>query len=65
MGLNILIGVTGSVATLKLADLIRELCRVIPGVKLRVVATENSMHFFEKSKMHVDVITDADEWKVL
>jgi hypothetical protein len=30
-----------------------------------VVATNNALHFVNKSEIQADVITDEDEWKVL
>lgn len=30
-----------------------------------MVATENSLHFFDKEKLKIEVITDDVEWKVI
>lgn len=64
MSYHILIGVTGSVATIKLYDLMSEIKSIIPEAEFKVVATENSQHFFEKEKLKVEVITDDLEWSV-
>lgn len=71
---HVLIGVTGSVATIKLNDLIRELKErfhasfnrneIIPSNKLliRVVATQNSLQFFKLDDKSIEILEDKDEW---
>ncbi|XP_050311893.1 phosphopantothenoylcysteine decarboxylase [Anthonomus grandis grandis] len=61
---NVLIGCTGSVATLKLPNLIQEILREIHGSKIRVVVTEHSKHFFDPKDLpeEIDIFNDKDEW---
>lgn len=57
---NILIGATGSVAAVKLPDLVAE-CRQA-GHEVRVVATEAAGYFFDRAAVPCPVFRDADEW---
>ncbi|CAH0545760.1 unnamed protein product [Brassicogethes aeneus] len=62
---NILIGVTGSVATIKLPTLVESFLQVKePKINVRVVVTEHSRHFFKDSDIDVGVTiyNDKDEW---
>ncbi|KAI3650967.1 hypothetical protein MP228_004448 [Amoeboaphelidium protococcarum] len=64
---NILIGVTGSVATIKLPLLIEQIKQEFQSagsLSLRVVATHNAIHFIDKNSLPSDVLlyTDLDEW---
>uniref|UniRef100_A0A3Q2EDS9 Phosphopantothenoylcysteine decarboxylase n=1 Tax=Cyprinodon variegatus TaxID=28743 RepID=A0A3Q2EDS9_CYPVA len=58
----VLVGVTGSVAALKLPVLVSELLQ-LPGVKVRVVTTEHAKHFYNPSDVSVKIYTDKDEWE--
>ncbi|KAM7540141.1 hypothetical protein Aperf_G00000032554 [Anoplocephala perfoliata] len=61
---NILLGLTGSVAAIKAEELIFLLKN--SGFNVKVIATESSLRFFDKSKIDVPVYTDKDEteyWK--
>ncbi|XP_020621629.1 phosphopantothenoylcysteine decarboxylase-like [Orbicella faveolata] len=60
---NVLIGVTGSVASIKLSKLVDELLLLEPKPNVQIIATENSMHFFDKDKIPVKVFRDRDEWE--
>ncbi|XP_013792078.1 phosphopantothenoylcysteine decarboxylase-like [Limulus polyphemus] len=68
---NILIGVTGSVAALKLPLLVRQLQAVkLPKfpelrINLQVVTTERALHFYplDEVKDLVNVLRDEDEWR--
>ena len=60
---NILIGVTGSVATVKLELLVTTLKRDIPNGCIKVICTENALKFFDIAKIDAKVITDDQEWK--
>ncbi|XP_022786697.1 phosphopantothenoylcysteine decarboxylase-like isoform X2 [Stylophora pistillata] len=60
---NVLIGVTGSVASIKLPKLVDELHRLQPKPNIQVIATEHSMHFFDRDKIPVKVFSDKDEWE--
>uniref|UniRef100_A0A182J918 Phosphopantothenoylcysteine decarboxylase n=1 Tax=Anopheles atroparvus TaxID=41427 RepID=A0A182J918_ANOAO len=62
---NILIGCTGSVATIKLPLLVerlRQLANVV--VEVRVIVTEHAQHFFSRADLPGEVLlyTDQDEW---
>ncbi|GAB6028088.1 hypothetical protein CHUAL_002308 [Chamberlinius hualienensis] len=65
---NVLLAVTGSVASIKILNLIEEVRNRSPAnteLSIRVVGTENSLHFFDKTKLPAEVAlyTDADEWE--
>ncbi|TPX40454.1 hypothetical protein SeMB42_g05532 [Synchytrium endobioticum] len=65
---HILIGATGSVASIKIPLLVRTLLDLIKhdeiGVDIRIVATERALHFFKIDECRpAEVLTDADEWK--
>lgn len=61
---NILIGCTGSVATIKLPELVAEFRRRSTQIQCRIVVTENAGHFFDPADIpaDVEVLRDADEW---
>lgn len=61
---RILVGCTGSVATIKLIDLIEKLREKIQGCEIRIVTTERAKHFFEATEVPagVSLLCDADEW---
>ncbi|VDL17114.1 unnamed protein product [Hymenolepis diminuta] len=61
---NVLLGLTGSVASIKAEEIVSLLKQ--SGFNVKVIATENSLRFFDKSKLDVPVFTDRDEnecWK--
>ncbi|CAG8546259.1 473_t:CDS:2 [Scutellospora calospora] len=64
--INILIGATGSVASIKIPLLVRSLLQY-ENVEIKVVSTDNALHFFNRESLTkesgVEVTTDADEWK--
>ncbi|KAL1915708.1 uncharacterized protein VTP21DRAFT_6467 [Calcarisporiella thermophila] len=62
---NILIGVTGSVATIKLPHLVRHFLSD-PTVEVKVVTTKHARHFFNKEDLpnSCEVLGDEDEWKM-
>lgn len=65
---NILIGCTGSVASMKLPVLINSLLNDFSKenktVKVRVIVTEHAKHFFNQADIptDIDIFTDQDEW---
>lgn len=59
----VLVGVTGSVAALKLPLLVSQLLQ-IPGVDVRVVTTEHAKHFYNPAEVSVRIYSDKDEWEV-
>ncbi|KAJ3237537.1 hypothetical protein HDU78_004036 [Chytriomyces hyalinus] len=66
MSRNILIGCTGSVASIKIVPLVKLLQSTSPAVVIKVVATAHALHFFDRNEltqMGIDVLTEEDEWK--
>nr|XP_061812867.1 phosphopantothenoylcysteine decarboxylase-like [Nerophis lumbriciformis] len=59
----VLVGVTGSVAALKLPILVSELLR-LPGVDVRVVTTVHAGHFYNPEEVSVKIYSDKDEWEM-
>ncbi|KAK2706571.1 phosphopantothenoylcysteine decarboxylase-like [Artemia franciscana] len=59
---NVLVGCTGSVASIKVPFIVNELTAL--GYSVRLVATENAKHFFslEDIDKSVVVYSDKDEW---
>ncbi|CAI9578441.1 unnamed protein product [Staurois parvus] len=60
---HVLVGVTGSVAALKLPLLISGLLQ-IPGVQVQIVTTEKAKHFYNVKEISVPIYSDDDEWKM-
>lgn len=60
---RVLIGVTGSVAALKLPLLVSGLLEE-PGVDVQVVTTDHATHFFSAEEIPVRVYSDKDEWQL-
>jgi len=63
---NILVGCTGSVATIKLPNLLENLFRLAGQINVRVVVTEHAKHFFNDKDIPMDaqLFIDSDEWAV-
>lgn len=59
----ILVGVTGSVAALKLPLLVSELLQ-LPKVDVKVVTTEHAKHFYNPEEVSVKIYSDQDEWEL-
>lgn len=61
---NVLIGCTGSVATIKLPLLVQKLQETIPTVAIKVIVTQHAEHFFSAADLpkEVPVLRDQDEW---
>lgn len=62
---NVLIGCTGSVASLKIPELVRLFyTSETPRFGVKVMATKNARHFFDPKEIphDVPVLCDADEW---
>ncbi|XP_061078663.1 phosphopantothenoylcysteine decarboxylase isoform X1 [Conger conger] len=59
---RVLVGVTGSVAALKLPLLVSQLLE-LPGVDVQVVATAHATHFYSPEEVPVRIYTDKDEWQ--
>ncbi|XP_008155276.2 phosphopantothenoylcysteine decarboxylase isoform X1 [Eptesicus fuscus] len=60
---RVLVGVTGSVAALKLPLLVSKLLD-IPGVEVAVVTTERAKHFYSPQDIPVTLYSDKDEWEM-
>ncbi|KAL7878761.1 hypothetical protein AOLI_G00097350 [Acnodon oligacanthus] len=60
---RVLVGVTGSVAALKVPPLVSQLLE-IPEIDVRVVTTNQATHFYNTAAVPVRVYTDADEWEM-
>ncbi|KAK2500339.1 hypothetical protein MC885_010694, partial [Smutsia gigantea] len=60
---HVLVGVTGSVAALKLPLLVSRLLE-IPGLEVAVVTTERAKHFYSPQDVPVTLYSDADEWEM-
>ncbi|XP_072201585.1 phosphopantothenoylcysteine decarboxylase isoform X2 [Excalfactoria chinensis] len=60
---HVLVGVTGSVAALKLPLLISGLLE-IPGLEVKVVTTERAKHFYNPQEIPVTLYSDEDEWQL-
>ncbi|KAM5293256.1 phosphopantothenoylcysteine decarboxylase isoform 3-T3 [Ctenodactylus gundi] len=59
---RVLVGVTGSVAALKLPLLVSKLLD-IPGLEVTVVTTERAKHFYSPQDVPVTIYSDTDEWE--
>ncbi|XP_028287023.1 phosphopantothenoylcysteine decarboxylase [Parambassis ranga] len=59
----VLVGVTGSVAALKLPLLVSQLLQ-LSGVDVRVVTTEHAKHFYNPADVPVKIYSDQEEWKL-
>src|SRR5262249_49054215 len=68
---NILLGVTGSVAAIRVPELFRQL--IAAGHQVKVVATQSALYFFDVSELRLPtspptgrdrdiVVLDEDEW---
>ncbi|AWP08394.1 putative phosphopantothenoylcysteine decarboxylase [Scophthalmus maximus] len=60
---RVLVGATGSVASLKLPLLVSQLLQ-LPEVDVRVVTTEHAKHFYNPADISVRVYSDKDEWEL-
>ena len=62
---NILIACTGSVATIKIPEILEKLAK-IENVKIKLVVSQNSQHFLpqlcELGKVGETILTDQHEW---
>ncbi|XP_055600183.1 phosphopantothenoylcysteine decarboxylase [Uranotaenia lowii] len=62
---NVLIGCTGSVATIKLPVLIEKLKEARSDLDIKVIVTEHALHFFKAEDIlkEVQIYRDKDEWE--
>jgi phosphopantothenoylcysteine decarboxylase len=62
--MKILIGLTGSVASIKIYNLLEEIQEMIPHATIRIVTTEKALHFFDTEQLpKFTIYRDEDEWK--
>ncbi|XP_025908236.1 phosphopantothenoylcysteine decarboxylase [Nothoprocta perdicaria] len=61
--IHVLVGVTGSVAALKLPLLVSQLLE-IPGLEVKVITTERAKHFYNTQEIPVTLYSDDDEWQL-
>ncbi|KAF9334175.1 hypothetical protein BGZ91_010971 [Linnemannia elongata] len=60
---RILIGATGSVASVKIPLIVKTLIEEVGHlVEIKVVATTAALHFFDPKDVLAEVLTDKDEW---
>ncbi|KAG0333126.1 hypothetical protein BG000_009453 [Podila horticola] len=60
---RVLIGATGSVASIKIPIIVRTLVEEIGDlVEIKVVTTNAALHFFDRKDVLAEVLTDKDEW---
>ncbi|CAH8852893.1 unnamed protein product [Trichobilharzia szidati] len=57
---KLLLGVTGSVAAIKIPNLIEKLQQL--GFEIRLVVTKNALNFISVNSLSIPVYTDDDEW---
>ncbi|KAJ3321150.1 hypothetical protein HDV06_004603 [Boothiomyces sp. JEL0866] len=61
---RVLIGVTGSVATIKIYNLIRDLKQVYDDdIELKIITTKSALTFFNPKEIEEEILYDEDEWK--
>ena len=59
--MNLLIGVTGSVAAVKLTELVEMILKLYPNTNIRVVATQQARVFLKNQTIH-NMYQDEAEW---
>lgn len=62
---KLLLCVTGSVATIKVGEILRRIHEQDPTIEIRLVVTQNAKFFLEKSEVDIKcpVYDDESEWK--
>lgn len=61
---KILVGCTGSVASIKIPLLVQELQSLDDQIEIKIVATDHALHFFDRATLSVPVLTDQNEWEM-
>ena len=59
---NVIIGVSGSVAVIKLPELVENINKRLPDVQVKVISTRNAGKFFKAHEIDAEVLHDEDEW---
>ncbi|RUS81207.1 hypothetical protein EGW08_011037 [Elysia chlorotica] len=62
--MNVLVGCTGSVASVKIPQLVDNLLDLDIKPNVKVVTTSNALHFFNKTDVKAPVLCDKDEWEM-
>ncbi|XP_076444137.1 phosphopantothenoylcysteine decarboxylase-like [Babylonia areolata] len=60
---KVLVGCTGSVASVKIPMLVDGLANLPCQPEVQLVSTKHSRHFFDAEKVNCRVYTDEDEWE--
>lgn len=60
--MKVLIGCTGSVATIKVSEIVEKL--VIKGHEVQVISTHHGLHFLDRENANCKIFTDEDEWNM-
>ncbi|XP_069758797.1 phosphopantothenoylcysteine decarboxylase isoform X5 [Narcine bancroftii] len=60
---RVLVAASGSVAALKLPELVGRLLE-LGQVEVKVVTTEHAKHFYDPKDIPAEVYSDSDEWKM-
>jgi phosphopantothenoylcysteine decarboxylase len=62
--MNIIVAVTGSVATIKLPEVVNSLKDHFPNASIKVVATKAALHFIRNwANSDIPLLTDETEWE--
>ncbi|GFS03983.1 phosphopantothenoylcysteine decarboxylase [Elysia marginata] len=64
MAVNILVGCTGSVASINLPKLVESLLKLDMKPNIKVVTTSPALHFFNVADVNAPVLCDKDEWEM-
>eukprot|EP00112_Aurelia_sp_Birch-Aquarium-sp1_P024123 Seg747.8 transcript_id=Seg747.8/GoldUCD/mRNA.D3Y31 product="Phosphopantothenoylcysteine decarboxylase" protein_id=Seg747.8/GoldUCD/D3Y31 len=59
---NIIIGVSGSVAAIKLPELVVKTNKRFSDAAVKVISTKNALNFFKTHEVSAEVLTDENEW---
>ncbi|EDV26292.1 Phosphopantothenoylcysteine decarboxylase [Trichoplax sp. H2] len=60
---NLILGVTGSVASIKLPVLLQSLRAAADNIEIKIIATTHSFHFFDQLSIDANIYNDDDEWQ--
>ena len=60
--MKILLGVTGSVATIKLDEMCSQLTLAFPDSQIKIVATKPALHFIGNASNGHEILTEDHEW---
>ena len=61
--MHLLLGCCGSVASIKISELVEKISSAIEEVEIRIVITKAAWHFLKDQQLQVSsILTDDDEW---